>query len=186
MSADWFAIGTVILILVIYIIIYNSLVSARQKVKQAWAGIDVQLKRRYDLIPNLVDTVKAYADFEKDVLDRVVKARSQAIAVPDGEVVAQGTAEGEIVGTLSRLFALAEAYPDIKANKNYLALQKELANTEDQIAAARRIYNANVNELNTKVKIFPQNLVASIHNFTEATFFEISQDERNDNPKVRV
>ncbi len=172
MSVEWVLVAIAVVVLLAYVLVYNSLVAAHHKVRQAWSGIDVQLKRRHDLIPKLVETVRAYAGFEKEVLDRVTAARAEALQVPEGAVRALGAAESGLAGSLDRIFALAEAYPDLKANQNYLRLQEEISETEDQIAAARRIYNANVNELNVKVNSFPQNLVARVHGFREADLFD--------------
>ncbi len=178
MSAAWIFGSIIAMLLLAYIAIYNGLVAAQHKVRQAWSGIDVQLKRRYDLIPKLVETVRAYGNYEKEALSRIVEARASAIEVPDEQVDARGTAESRLSGSLNRLFALVEAYPDLKTNQNYLQLQREISETEDQIAAARRIYNANVNELNVAVNSFPQNIVASLHGYAEAKLFEIGDMER--------
>ncbi len=161
-----------------YVITFNSLVLARQKVKEAWAGIDVQLKRRYDLIPNLVKTVKGYAKHESETLEKVTKARTDAMAVPQGEIANQATAENFLSSTLKSIFALSENYPDLKADQNFLDLQQQLTETEDQIASARRIYNGNVTTINTKIQSFPSNLVAKIHNFKERGFFELDEEEK--------
>lgn len=172
-------IGVLIVIVVaVYVLLYNSLVAALQKVKEAWSGIDVQLKLRYDLIPNLVNIVKGYAAHERNTLDAVVNARSKAIAVPDGHVSEQGQAEGALSRTLKGLFALAENYPDLKASQNFLALQKQLSETENQISASRRIYNSNVNEMNVKVQSFPSNLVAGLHRFQLTEYFELDAAEK--------
>ncbi len=172
---------------VVYALIFNGLVHARQKVKEAWSGIDVQLKRRYNLIPNLVKTVQGYASHERQTLESVTQARTAAMEVPDGNVAAQAKAENFLAQTLRSIFALAENYPDLKASQNFLQLQNELSETEDQIAAARRIYNGNVTTLNTKVQSFPSNLVAGIHHFMVAEFFELDEDEKEkvkETPKV--
>jgi len=169
----WISISVAGAIVLAYIVLFNALVAAKHKVMQAWSGIDVQLKRRYDLIPKLVDTVKAYAGYEQQLLEHVVRQRNQAISVPDGHTGEQGRAEGLLAATLRSIFALAEAYPDLKANQNYLDLQNEISETEDQIAAARRIFNSNVNELNVRINSFPSNLVAAVHRFEEAELFEI-------------
>lgn len=161
-----------------YIALFNGLVHAKQKVKEAWSGIDVQLKRRYDLIPNLVKTVKGYAAHEKSVLENVTKARAEAINVPAGKVQAQAGAENMLSSALKSIFAVAENYPDLKASQNFLNLQNQLEETEDQISASRRIYNGNVTSLNTKIQSFPSNIVAGIHHYTEAEFFELSEDEK--------
>lgn len=170
--------GILALIIVSYVVIYNGLVAARQKVREAWSGIDVQLKRRYDLIPNLVNAVKGYAQHEKDLLEKVTQARGAALAVPEGHIAEKAKAENALSGTLKSIFALAENYPDLKANQNFLALQAQLGETEDQIAASRRIYNGNVTVLNTKIESFPNNIAASMHHFEKAEFFEVDEDEK--------
>ncbi len=166
-----------VVVAVFYVSIYNGLVKLRQKVKEAWSGIDVQLKRRYDLIPNLVNTVQGYAGHEKETFEKVVQARSDAIAVPDGKIADQAKAESVLTNTLKSIFALSENYPDLKANASFMQLQEELSETEDQIASARRIYNANVTAMNIKVESFPSNFVAKNHGFTKEEFFEADEGE---------
>lgn len=161
-----------------YSAIYNSLVKYRQQVKEAWAGIDVQLKRRYDLIPNLVNTVKGYAKHEAETLEKVIQARNAAMSAPAGIMKDKAGAENMLTGTLKSLFALSENYPDLKANQNFLKLQDELTETEDQISASRRIYNSNVELFNSKIEMFPSNFVAQIHHFRHADFFELTENER--------
>ncbi|MEX0776389.1 MAG: LemA family protein [Phycisphaeraceae bacterium] len=153
---------------------YNGLVRLRQHLRESWAGIDTELKRRYDLIPNLVETVKGYAAHERRVLEEVIAARQQAVN-STGSPAAQARDENALVGSLRQLFAVSEAYPDLKASAHFLALQKELANTEDRISAARRFYNANVRDLNTRIAQFPSNIVAGLFNFREAEYFEIEE-----------
>lgn len=170
--------GIIVLVGVAYAGIFNGLVSARQKVREAWSGIDVQLKRRYDLIPNLVDTVKGYAKHEQETLEKIVAARAAAIAVPEGAIAKQSQAENVLSGTLKSLFSISENYPNLKANENFLNLQNQLAETEDQIASARRIYNGNATALNVKVEGFPSNIIAELHHFERAEFFEIDESER--------
>lgn len=167
-----------------YALIFNGLVKARQKVKEAWSGIDVQLKRRYDLIPKLVNTVKGYAKHEQETLNQVIAARTATIQVPEGQMASQAQAENFLSSTLKSIFALSESYPDLKANKNFLELQNQLEETEDQIAASRRIYNGNVTILNTKIQSFPGNLVAGLHHFAESDFFEIDETRRNEIKKA--
>ena len=162
----------------VYFATYNGLVKAKVAVENAWSGIDVQLKRRYDLIPNLINTVKGYAKHEAGTFELVTKARTAGMGVPDGNVKEQAAAENILSGTLKSIFALSEAYPDLKANQNFLDLQNELSNTEDQIAASRRIYNSNVTILNTKVQSVPSNIVAGISGFKNAEFFELDAAER--------
>ncbi len=172
------ALGALVLIGAGYVLLYNGLVSAKQKVKEAWSGIDVQLKRRYDLIPNLINTVKGYAAHEQDTLNQVTEARTKAMAVPDGNAAERAAAENQLSSTLKSIFALAESYPDLKANTNFLELQTQLAETEDQIASARRIYNGNVAVFNIKVHSFPSNIVAKNHGFAEEEFFEVDEVEK--------
>ena len=155
------------------IILYNGLVKARQVKEEAWSGIDVQLKRRADLIPNLIETVKGYAKHERETLEQVVELRNRAQAVPTGDVQGRAVAEGMLGQALGRLLALAEAYPDLKANENFLALQRDVTDTENRIQSARRFYNGNVRELNITVGRFPSNLVARQFGFQEAQFFEL-------------
>ncbi len=162
----------------IYATLYNGLVHAKQKVKEAWSGMDVQLKRRYDLIPSLVKTVKGYAEHEKSVLENVTKARAEAINVPAGKIGAQAGAENMLSSALKSIFAVAENYPNLKASANFLNLQTQLEETEDQISASRRIYNGNVTSMNTKVQSFPSNIVAGVHHFTESEFFELDAKEK--------
>jgi len=151
---------------------YNTLVRLRQHVRESWSAIDTELRRRYDLIPNVVETVKGYASHERETLDAVIQARTRAVA-STGSPGEQAADEIPLVQALGRLFALAEAYPDLKANQSFLDLQRELQNTEDRIQAARRFYNANVRELNTRIQVFPSNLIASTFGFREEEFFEI-------------
>jgi len=154
------------------VLTYNMFVRLRQQLSESWAGIDTELKRRYDLIPNLVETVKGYAGHERRTLEAVTEARARA-AASGGSPGAQARDEQELVASLNRLLAVAEAYPDLKASAHFLQLQTELANTEDRIQAARRFFNANVRDLNTRVEVFPSNLVASMFGVKQAEFFEV-------------
>jgi LemA protein len=165
------------------VLLYNSLVSLRQQVRSAWSQIDVQLKRRYDLIPNLVETVKGYAAHEKGTFERVVEARNTAMAATG--VVAQGQAETVLSGALRQLFALAEAYPELKANQNFLSLQEELSSTENRISFARQHYNDVVVSYNTKRLSFPANLFAGAFGFGAEEFFEITSPEERATPQVK-
>jgi LemA protein len=159
-----------------FMVTYNGLVSLRQAVKNAWAQIDVQLKRRHDLIPNLVNAVKGYAAHEKETFERVVNARAKATSVTlPAEVM---KAEGELSAALSRLLAVSEAYPELKANQNFIALQEELTSTENRVAFARQFYNDNVSKLNTRVQSFPAVLVAGMLGFKEEPFFEAPAEEK--------
>jgi LemA protein len=169
-------IAIVVIILFYGISLYNTFVSLRQKVAEAWADIDVQLKRRYDLIPNLVETVKGYASHESGVFEEVTKARAQAIQATGLEQKAE--AENALSGTLKSLFAVSEAYPDLKANQNFLELQRELSDTENKIQAARRFYNSIVLSLNTKVESFPDSVIASSFGFEKKEYFEIAEAEK--------
>ncbi len=164
--------GIVVVILLWAAINYNLLVRIRQQVRESWSGIDTELKRRYDLIPNLVETVKGYAAHEKQVFIEVTEARSKA-QTSTGSPGAQAKDEKALVQSMRRLLAVAEDYPDLKASEHYLALQKELANTEDRIQAARRFFNGNVRDLNTRIEVFPSNLIASMFNFTKEEYFEV-------------
>ncbi len=157
---------------------YNSLVRARQHVHEAWSQIDVELKRRYDLIPNLVETVKGYAKHERETLELALRARNQAFANGDGSPNDQARDENKMIQALGRLLAIAEAYPDLKADRHFLELQHELANTENRIQRARRFYNGNVRDLNTKVQVFPTNIFAGMFGFTQAEYFEIDEAVR--------
>jgi LemA protein len=167
-----------------YVSAYNSLIKYRQQVKEAWAGIDVQLKRRHDLIPNLVNTVKGYAKHEAETLEKVIQARNAAMSAPASTLGSKAGAENMLTGTLKSLFALSENYPDLKANQNFIKLQDELTETEDQIAASRRIYNSNVEEFNSKIEMFPSNVVANFHHFKKAEFFELTDSERKEMNKA--
>jgi len=158
------------------IAIFNGLVRLRNRVSEAWSDIDVQLKRRYDLIPNLINTVKGYAAHESGVFEKVTAAR--AAAMQAGTASDKAQAENMLTDTLKSLFAVAEAYPDLKANQNFLELQRELSDTENKIQAARRFYNGNVLELNNKIDMFPSNIIAGMFAFTKREFFEVADGEK--------
>ncbi len=166
------AVIIVLIVLVWGALNYNQLVRIRQQVSESWSNIDTELKRRYDLIPNLVEAVKGYAAHERETLAAVVEARERA-RNSHGTPAHQAEDEKQLVGSVQKLLAVAEGYPDLKANENFLALQKELAGTEDRIQAARRFYNANVRDLNTRIEVFPSNIIASLFNFRPAEFFEV-------------
>jgi len=174
-------------VLVLFVIFsYNRLVKIRNRVKEAWADIDVQLKRRYDLIPNLVETVKGYASHEREVFENVTKARARAMnAEETGDPKKVAEAENQLAGALKSLFAVSENYPDLKASDNFLELQKEIRDTEDKIQAARRFYNRNVRDLNIKVEMFPMNLIANTFGFQKQDFFEIEGESQRENVKVK-
>ena len=151
---------------------YNALVRLRQHCRESWSDVDTELKRRYTLIPNLVETVKGYATHERKVLQAVIEARNRA-AASTGSPAAQAVDENALIGAMRQLFAVAEGYPELKASRNFLQLQEELSNTEDRIQAARRFYNANIRDLNTRVQVFPSNLIAGLFGFHCEAFFEI-------------
>ncbi|MFN2443021.1 MAG: LemA family protein [Thermoanaerobaculia bacterium] len=174
--------GLIIVLVLIAIVgfflvgMYNTLVRARNEVKNAWSQIDVQLNRRHDLIPNLVETVKGYMTHERETLEAVTAARQQAINIT-GDVEAKAKAENQLSQTLRSLFAVSEAYPDLKANQNFLALQEELASTENKIAFSRQYYNDSVLNLNNKIEMFPTNIFANMFNFVKEKFFEVETVE---------
>ncbi|HSA59288.1 MAG TPA: LemA family protein [bacterium] len=165
------------------IMAYNGLVAWRNQVKNAWSQIDVQLKRRYDLIPNLVETVKGYAKHERETLENVIKARNVAMTAATPKEV--GQAENVLQGTLKSLFALSESYPDLKANQNFLGLQEELTSTENKISFARQFYNDTVNRFNTLIQSFPKNIIAGIFKFEAAQLFEVEAPEERKAVKVQ-
>lgn len=167
------------------IAIYNGLIKLKNRVDEAWSDIDVQLKRRYDLIPNLISTVKGYAAHESQTFEKVTEARNKAMQAQNtGDAKAQAEAENMLSGTLKSIFALAENYPDLKANQNFLELQRELSDTEDKIQASRRFYNGNVRDFNIKIELFPNNIFAGMLNFTKREFFEIANEAEKENIKV--
>ncbi|MCX7011478.1 MAG: LemA family protein [Candidatus Sumerlaeota bacterium] len=175
----------ILLILIWFIATFNVMVRLRNQCRESWSGIDTELKRRYDLIPNLVECVKGYAAHERETLERVVEARSRAVA-STGSPASQAKDENVFVGALKSLFAVAEGYPNLKASQNFLALQEELANTEDRIQAARRFYNANVRDLNTRIQVIPSNLVAALFGFHPEEFFEIDSAAERAAPKAAI
>ena len=172
----WVVIGILVVVLVAAVLVYNRLVALRNRVDNGWAQIDVQLRRRYDLIPNLVTTVQGYAAHEREVFESVTEARTRAIGAT--AVGDQATAENEITRGLRQLMAVAEAYPDLKANQNFLALQEELTGTESKIAYARQFYNDQVMRLNTLIASFPSNVLAGLFHFTPREFFDIEDPVR--------
>jgi LemA protein len=177
------AIAAVVILYLIFI--YNGLVKARQVKEEAWSGIDVQLKRRADLIPNLIETVKGYAAHEKGTLQEIVELRSKAQAVPSGDVAGRAAVEGMLGQALGKLFALAEAYPDLKANQNFAELQQSLEEIESEVQMARRYYNGAARDLNVKVESFPSNLIAGPFGFAKAAFFEITNEADRAVPVVK-
>jgi LemA protein len=174
----WIIIGAIVLLVLWIIMIYNGLVAMRQRVNQAFSDIDVQTKQRHDLIPNLVETVKGYASHERGTLEAVVNARNAAVTAQAGGVAAQAAAENALSGALRQLFALSEAYPDLKANQNFQQLQSELSDIENKIAAARRFFNNAVQEYNTGIQQFPAVLLAGSLGFAQKEFFDVGAEER--------
>jgi len=172
----WVILGIIIVIILWLIAIYNGLIKSKNRTEEAWSDIDVQLKRRYDLIPNLIETVKAYAKHEREIFEKIAEARARAMGAEGAAAKAQ--AENALSQTLKSLFAIAENYPDLKATQNFLQLQDELSDTENKIQAARRFYNANVRDFNIRLQIFPNNLVASFLGFKPKEFFGIEEEER--------
>jgi LemA protein len=166
-------IGIIVIVAIILIVIYNGLVRAKNRVDEGWSDIEVQLKRRYDLIPNLVETVKGYAKQESSVLENVTRARN--IAMNAGSMQEKLKDENMLSGALKSLFAVAEAYPDLKSNTNFMQMQRDLTDTEDKIQASRRFYNGTVRDYNTKLEVFPTNMFASVFGFAKRDFFDIDE-----------
>jgi LemA protein len=183
MTLLYIIIGIIVLITLWLVFAYNSFIKLVTKTKEAWSDIDVQLKRRYDLIPNLVNTVKGYATHEKSVFENVTQARAAALGAqgPHDKAVA----ENQLAGALKSVFALAEAYPDLKANQNFLDLQQKLTDTENTIEASRRFYNGNVRELNIKIDSFPSNIVAKSFSFSKMEFFQLDNDAAKNPVEVK-
>lgn len=178
-------VGIIVVVAVLWVIwAYNSFIRLINRTDEAWADIDVQLKRRYDLIPNLVEAVKGYMQHEKDTLAKVTEMRTRAMGATGMQ--AQGEAENMLTDALKSLFAVSENYPDLKANENFMELQRELTDTENKIQASRRFYNTNVRDLNTAVQSFPQNVIANMFKFTERDFFELAEDEQAAKEPVKV
>jgi len=175
-SSTWIIIGVLVVLVVWIIMIYNGLVAMRQRVNQSFADIDVQLKQRHDLIPNLVETVKGYAGHERGTLEAVIKARQTAVAAPSIDQKVQ--AENALSGTLRQLFALSESYPDLKANQNFQALQEELVSTEDKVGYARQFYNDSVFKYNAKIQSFPGVIFANVMGFKPREYFEADDESR--------
>jgi len=184
MVAVYVIIGVVVVLLITFWILYNGLVRLRNQVKNAWAQIDVQLKRRHDLIPNLVETVKGYMKHERETLEAVTKARNIAQQLTSAGAGERAKAEGELSSALARLLAVVERYPDLKANQNFLALQEELTSTENKISFSRQFYNDSVLRLNNKTQMFPSNVVASMTGFKAGEFFEVTVAAEREPVKV--
>lgn len=182
MTAVWIVPGLIVLVLLWVVYAYNHFVKLNIRTDEAWSDIDVQLKRRYDLIPNLVEVVKGYAKHEKGIFEEVTKARAEAISAKD--VKTQGAAENQLTAALRSVFAVAEAYPDLKANENFAKLQDEVTDTEDKVQAARRFYNGNVRDLNILVKSFPYTLMASVFGFQPRQLFELEEAAAREPVKV--
>jgi LemA protein len=182
MAGIWIVLIIIAVLVFVLVGLYNSLITLRNRADNAWAQVDVQLRRRYDLIPNLVETVKGYAKHEREVFQNVTEARAKAIDA--GTVKEQGQAENMLTGALKSLFAVVENYPDLKANQNFLMLQEELAGTEGKIAYARQFYNDSVMKFNMKQQVFPSNIIANMFNFKEKEYFEIEEPAAREAVKV--
>lgn len=180
MNVFYILIGAIVLVLLWIVVAFNSLVRLRTRATEAWADIEVQLKRRYDLIPNVMETVKGYAAHESAVFENVTKARTQAMGAQSPQAHAQ--AENMLSGTLKTLFAVSENYPDLKANANFLDLQRELADTENKIQSARRFYNTNVRDLNIGIESFPSNIIAGLFTFSKKEFFDLDDNDAAQQP----
>ena len=183
MSTSVIVIIILVVLVLLFVAMYNGLVRLRNQVKNAWSQIDVQLKRRHDLIPNLVETAKGYMKHERETLENITKARSQAVGASG--VANQAKAEGELSNALSRFMLVVENYPDLKASQNFMSLQEELSSTENKVAFARQFYNDQVQIFNTKIESVPTNIIAGMFNFNKAEFFEIETAEEREAPKVQ-
>lgn len=182
----WIILAVVVVLVLWAIAVFNGLIKGRNQVDESWSDIDVQLKRRYDLIPNLVNTVKGYATHEREVFEKVTLARTAAMAAQQkGDLKGVAESENMLSGALKTLFAVSENYPELKANENFLQLQRDLTDTEDKIQAARRFYNGNVRDFNTSLQVFPRNVVASMFGFKERTFFEAGSEEERKAVEVK-
>ncbi|HEX9975897.1 MAG TPA: LemA family protein [Dehalococcoidales bacterium] len=184
MIALWVIIGIIVVLLIAFVATYNGLVRLRNQVKNAWAQIDVQLKRRYDLIPNLVETVKGYMKFERETLEAVTKARNVAVQASSSGAAERGKAEGELSSALTRLLAVVERYPDLKANQSFLDLQEQLTSTENKISFSRQYYNDSVLRYNNQTQMFPSSVIAGMTGFKAGEFFEVEAAEERKAPKV--
>ncbi len=185
-TALWIVLAILFVLIIAIISMYNGLIRLKNRVDEAWSDIDVQLKRRYDLIPNLIETVKGYASHEKETLENVVQARNSAMSMQNSsDVEGKLKAENALSSTLKSIFALSENYPDLKANQNFLELQRELSDTENKIQASRRFYNGNVRDFNTKLQVFPTNIIAKQLGFASRNFFEIEEASQRENVEVK-
>jgi LemA protein len=180
MTFIYIVLGIVVVLVLWTVAVYNGFIRLKTRAKEAWADIEVQLKRRYDLIPNVVETVKGYAGHEREVLENVTKARTSAMGASTPDEHAK--AENMLSGTLKTLFAVSENYPDLKANANFLDLQRELADTENKIQAARRFYNTNVRDLNIGIQTVPKNMIAGMFGFAKMEFFDLDDDDAAQEP----
>jgi len=179
----WVVLGIIAVAILAIIAMYNGLIRLKVRVDEAWSDIDVQLKRRYDLIPNLVETVKGYATHEQGTLQKVVEARTAAMQA--GNTAEKAKTENMLSDTLKSIFALAESYPDLKANQNFLELQRELTDTEDKIQASRRFYNGNVRDFNTKLQVFPTNIIGNMLGFKDREFFGVEDEKQKEAIQVK-
>ncbi|MFA5132407.1 MAG: LemA family protein [Candidatus Paceibacterota bacterium] len=184
MTPLYIVIGILVVLLLVVVGIYNGLVTSRMRVREAWSDIDVQMKRRFDLIPNLINTVKGSTNFESSTLEKVIEARTKGLQASTPSQV--GEADVAMRGALTGFFALAESYPDLKSNQNFIALQSELSDTENKIQAARRFYNSVVTEYNTKIATVPANIFANMFSFTASEFFELEAGEEAARKPVEV
>jgi LemA protein len=182
MSIVLIVVGVIVLVAIVYILMRNSIIGSRNRVEESWSGIDVQLKRRHDLVPNLVESVKGYATHERATFENVTKARSQAMGASGVDDV--GKAENALTAALGQLRVVAEQYPDLRATENFQQLQNQLSELEDEIQASRRIYNSNVQSYNTKIQQFPMSIIANQGNFTAKEFFEIGDAAERETPEV--
>lgn len=173
----WIIVAIIVVVIFWLIAVYNGLITLKNRTDEAWSDIDVQLKRRYDLIPNLIETVKGYATHEQGTLQKVVEARNLAMS-QSGNIEEKAKAENALSSTLKSIFALAESYPDLKANQNFLKLQDELSDTENKIQAARRFYNGNARDFNIKIEVFPNNLIVGALKFKKFDYFEAGEEEK--------
>ena len=186
MGGLWIVVLIVTVFVIYAVVTYNGFIVLKNRANEAWSDIEVQLKRRYDMIPNLVETVKGYAQHESQTLEKVIQARNMAMSVNKAQVKEMAESENILSGALKSLFALSENYPQLQANANFLELQRELRDTEDKLQAARRFYNGNVMALNTKVELFPSNIVAALFHFEKRDFFELAETDAAAKQPVKV